>query len=153
FVLRTALSGMPGKVRQILRAANVASEALIVAHSALQTTSELPGETMFDPSEVDRLQTRLNAASKSLESADSLLRSADPTVAKSIKPDDVQFIDNALTEGLAVAKDVQERLTFYRGRLTETGERVRLYLKWGTWAVFTLAVMGAMGQLSILRRL
>jgi hypothetical protein len=150
FVLRTALSGMPDKVRQALVAANVASEAMIVAHAALDTTADLPGGPAFDPAEIDRLQTRLNAASKSLQSADAMLRSADPTIAKSIKPDDVQFIDNALTEGLAVAKDVQERLGVFRGRLVETGERVRLYLKWATWAVCALAVLAAIGQISLM---
>lgn len=151
FVLRTTLSSMPDRVKQALTASNMASEALVIANAALDTTGDWPGRLPVSSGELQTFKKRLDATSASLANAEQILRSADPRVAEAIRPDDVRVINEALVQGRDVAVEAGERLRDLQARLHEANERFRSYVHGATWGIFTLAVLGAAGQVSLIR--
>jgi hypothetical protein len=149
-LLRSALNESPGRVQTATRAVDALSDLLVIARVALDSAKGLPAGAKVDDTELASLKQKVEAASATLHSADAILNASVPKRDAPIDASDAQTVETALSRGREVAVAVETQLAKTRTNIAEVRDELTFRLRAATWAIFALAVLGAMGQVSLL---
>jgi len=151
-ILRSALKETPGRVAAASRAADGLGDLLVVAHAALTAVDDLPGADKKDLGDLEGLRQKVSAAAESLHKADGVLRAVGGKPDAAVAAEDVNKIEAALADARVAAVAVDDKLDGTRSRIAALRTQLPDWLAYATWAIAGLSVMGALGQVALIRR-
>jgi hypothetical protein len=150
-LLRSALKGSPDKVEAASRAVDGLGDLLVVAHAALTTLKDLPGADERDVGDLEGLRRKLAGSSAALHKADAILRATTGKRDDVIAAEDLRTVETALADTRVAVVDVEDKLDATRSRVAALREQLPDWLDYATWAIAALSVLGALGQVALIR--
>jgi hypothetical protein len=152
--IRRGLRELPVGLERLRDEIGMAVAAVAAAHAMLEAAIEMTGDR---PSRIEA--ERLAEGKERLEAAVRLIKTALEVLPKTPDEEKPLGADQArvINEALAAARDAAERL---EGRLVETRSRTAqlhdeftTWVRWGTVILCALSILGAAGQICLVRRI
>jgi hypothetical protein len=150
-LLRSALKGSPDKVEAASRAVDGLGDLLVVAHAALTTLKDLPGTDDRDVGDLEGLRRKLAGSSDALHKADAILRATTGKRDDAVAAEDLRTVESALADARVAVVEVEGQLDATRSRVAGIREQLPDWLNYATWAIAALSVLGALGQVALIR--
>ena len=149
-LLRSALKETPGRVATATRAVEAMGDLLVVAQVALDTVQATPGAVPTPAGDLARLREKLTGSAAALQRADAILRST-PGTSTEYAAEDARTIENALAQSRAVVTEVDDKFTHADAQIATLRVAIPQQLGLLTWVIFVLSLMGALGQMALVR--
>jgi len=150
-ILRSAIKDSPDKVASARRAVDGLSDLLVVAHAALNSLQDLPGTDRAGLGDLEGLRQKLAASGAALQKANAVLQTQPDRKADAVAADDLIRIEAALADARVAVVEVEGKLDVTRSRVAAVRGQLPDWLNTATWATAALAVMGALGQVALIR--
>lgn len=148
-LLRSALKETPDRVATASRAVAALNDLLIVAQAGLDATQDhrsLPPE--LDDG-IPALRTHLASSAAALKNVEAILGSTKDS--QSIAAEETSKIEQALSQTSGIVELVDTKMTSVRSQVTQLRELIASRLRYGTWIILSLSLMGALGQVALFR--
>jgi hypothetical protein len=149
FTLRKASRELPGSVDRARDAVGAASDAVVIADSALAVLGELGEETRrfgIQPQQLEATRSQLDGAARDLRSARQVLGLPVPGLDGHVSPEHLAAVDQALDQARRIVDDLQKVVADARGRVDSTRQQAGVW----AWRVAVgttgLCGLGALGQ-------
>jgi hypothetical protein len=150
-LLRSTLQRSPEQVQTATRTVDLMSDLLVIAKVALDTIQDQPVLLPVNADELSQLREKVSSTSTALHQADAILQSTSGNPNATLSEQDSLMVQNALQESHRVMVDVEEKLKEVRQKVSTFRERLPRQLQFAAWAIFLQSLMGAIGQIALLR--
>lgn len=148
-LLRSALKDSPERVESATRASEMMGDLLAAANAALGTLHDTPGVPPLDTRELSAFQEKVKSSAESLRKVNAILGSTKPN--DPIAAEDTRTIENALGTARTVTNEALAEIVVLRVQIEILREQVHSRLTLACWSIFALSLMGALGQIALIR--
>jgi nitrate reductase NapE component len=149
-LLRSALKESPGRVESAARATEVMGDLLAALTVALGALQDTPGVRPLETGELAPLQQKLKTAAEHLRTVTAILGPAAPG-SDAIAAEDASTIEKGLAAAHTITTEATAEIATLRERIAAFREGVHQRLTLACWAIFALALVGAVGQIALMR--